>query len=83
MTYIRFFLVLYWFATFLKFETLPSKNPRYAPEYVMLFIDMRKLINVNNSYEWAMSQKLLVVTHKAFKASIKSQISIGKSAQSY
>ena len=31
MTYIRFFSVLYWFAPFLKFEPLPSENPRCAP----------------------------------------------------
>ena len=32
MTYIRFFLVLYWFAPFLKFGPLPSENPRCATD---------------------------------------------------
>ena len=32
MTYICFFFVLYWFAPFLKFGTLPSENPRCAPD---------------------------------------------------
>ena len=30
MNYIRFLFVLYWFAPFLKFGTLPSENPRCA-----------------------------------------------------
>ena len=34
MTYICFFFVLHWFATFLKFGPLPSENPRCAPEQV-------------------------------------------------
>ena len=35
MTYIRFFFVLYWFALFLNFGSLPSENPRCAPEWTI------------------------------------------------
>ena len=31
MTYICFFFVLYWFASYLKFGPLPSESPRCAP----------------------------------------------------
>ena len=31
-----FFFVLYWFALFLKFASLPSENPGYAPDLIHL-----------------------------------------------
>ena len=31
MNYICFLFVLHWFSPFLKFESLPSENPRCAP----------------------------------------------------
>ena len=31
MTYIHFFLILYWFAPFLKFGPLPPENPSWGP----------------------------------------------------
>ena len=43
MNYIRFFFVLYWFPHFLKFGSLPSENPRCAPE-----VDNEKIIKVTN-----------------------------------
>ena len=42
MTYIRFFFVLYWFAPFLKFGLLPSKNSRCVPVLVNTIFKLNK-----------------------------------------
>ena len=37
MNYIRFLIVLYWLALFLKFGPLSSENPTYVPVFGLLF----------------------------------------------
>ena len=57
MACIRFFFVLYWFALFLKFGPLPSKNARCAPAFGKLVKTLKarliaspKLLNLNQDH---------------------------------
>ena len=50
MNYIRFLFVLYWFAPFLKFGPLPSKNPRCAPETPKQILSCEYCETFKNTY---------------------------------